>query len=214
MFNVTLPWDNKSNKKFGTATGQETKDCPSSAWKTSFSSMQYQSRLAEIRKGSWWWYEFKEGWKEYIDTPRKGVLVQYSQNSLPQIFPQKIYNATVTSARMHHTVVFSVTRYAPFGPATSPTHPHERRCCCSSRIAPLRSPGSSSTFARYFRRCSKTLCVHACPLSSPRRWRSSRALRRKPGLLLEHRVGAQGRQLVCSIVPIGAGRLSPYCNTC
>jgi len=39
----------------------------------------------------------------------------------------------------------------------------------------------------------------ACLVSSSGRWRSSRVLRRRAGLLLEHSVGVRGRQLVCAI---------------
>lgn len=68
------------------------------------------------------------------------------------------------------------------------------------------------SYVRYFRRCSKTRCAHARLVNSPGRWRCSRVLWRRAGLLLEHRAGYRDDSSCALYAPTGAGRLSPYCG--
>ena len=121
--------------------------------------------------------------KRYINTSREGVhdlLAPFSNDHpSPPTLLLKIYAPACTTQLVSRLLdkLFSVLPRFPNANTLTMFPP------------PLRWFGSGSTFTRYIRRCSKTQRAHACLASSPGRWRSSRVLRRRAGLLLVHSVG-------------------------
>jgi hypothetical protein len=91
------------------------------------------------------------------------------------------YSSDFTPEYLSLTIVFTLTRCALVGPATIS---QRTRADGATRYL-VRSLCPGSTFARSFRRYSKTQCAYAHPVSFAGRRRSLCVFRRLAGLLLE-----------------------------